>query len=229
MVEHAFGTSLASYRLPDGRVGFANRSAPRLRARITNHVEAVVGLDSLGEPQHTGLTSAADPQPTPACAQQLSTAATDYPGSVLFGANDVAHAYGFDKLYAAGDLGQGTTVALVEFAPFDAGDIATFQACYGTSAAVNALAVDGGAGQPTPNGPLAPDEVEGDLDIETMIGLAPGATIDVYEAPSNAATGALDAFAAAIANPAVSVISFSFGACESLLDPAQETAEATLF
>src|SRR5262249_44872619 len=142
----------------------------------------------------------AGPQPTAACGQQIAAAAPHYPGSVLYDTSDVAHAYGFDNLYGAGNLGQGSTVALIEFATFKPGDIATFQSCYGTNTTINVIPVDGGPDARATVG----EQVEAELDIETVIGLAPGATIVVYEAP-NENSAALDAFAAAIANPAVDV------------------------
>jgi subtilase family serine protease len=230
VVERAFGTSLASYRLPDGRIGFANRSAPLLPAAVAKDVAAVVGLDSLGAFHRAALARAsAGPQPSAACAQQVSAAAAGYPGSTLYTTSDIAHAYGFDALYGAGNLGRGTTVALIEFAPYLAGDVAAFQACLGSSTAVNAIPVDGGAGPPSADGQAVAGEVESELDIETVAGLAPASTIDVYEAPPSSTTAVLDAFAAAIANPDVDVISVSYGACEALLDPGFTTAEATLF
>ena len=46
------------------------------------------------------------------------------------------------------------------------------------------------------------------------MGLAPRATIDVYQAPNNVA-GILDAYQAMVNNPAVTIISTSWGACEA--------------
>jgi subtilase family serine protease len=239
-VERAFGTKLARYRLPDGREGFASSTAPLLPAGVAKHVSAIVGLDSLGPLQPTGLVRAtkrtatstalqphaatAGPVPSAACAAQINAAAPRYPGSVLYNTSDLAHAYGFDNLYGAGNLGQGTTVALIEFAPFVTSDIQTFQGCFGTSTAVNVTPVDGGPDARATAG----EQVEAELDIETVIGLAPRTTIDVYEAP-NTNSAALDAFAAAIANPAVDVISVSFGMCEPLSDVNFANAEAALF
>jgi len=45
--ERAFGVSLARYRLPGGRVAYANTSAPRLPASVAPLVTGVLGLDDL--------------------------------------------------------------------------------------------------------------------------------------------------------------------------------------
>jgi hypothetical protein len=51
-LEHAFGTTLADYRLPGGRVAYANLSAPVLPAVIAPYVQAVVGLDNVYQAEH---------------------------------------------------------------------------------------------------------------------------------------------------------------------------------
>jgi len=82
--------------------------------------------------------------------------------------------YGFDPLYALGDFGQGVKVALVEFEPNLPTDVAAYQVCYGTDTTVNYIPVDGGTGSGAGTGEAA-------LDIEDIIGLAPDATVDVYQ------------------------------------------------
>ena len=81
-------------------------------------------------------------------------------------------------LYGLGDLGAGVHVAIAEFEPNAPSDIAAYQHCYQTSATVRYLprgraVTDSGAGQG-----------EAALDIENVIGIAPRATIDVYQAPN---------------------------------------------
>jgi hypothetical protein len=51
-------------------------------------------------------------------------------------AAEIASAYGFDDLYAAGDGGSGSTVALFELEPYSAADIANYQSCYGTNTSI---------------------------------------------------------------------------------------------
>ncbi|HVP75275.1 MAG TPA: protease pro-enzyme activation domain-containing protein [Gaiellaceae bacterium] len=245
-IERAFAVSLARYRLPDGTVVFANTRAPRLPRDVAAHVSQIVGLDSLAAPRRagfvrarraaprTGVTRApaavaAGPQPTAACAQQIADAGQSYPRP-LVSSTDLAQAYGFGNLYQAGNLGQGATVALIEFSSFISDDIGTFAACYGITPHVQEIPVDGGPGPPVTFGPGVSNQVEAELDVEAVLGLAPGATIDVFEAPQNSpGSSALDVFTDAIDNPDVQVISTSWGRCEGASGSDLTGAEATLF
>ncbi|HYA08881.1 MAG TPA: protease pro-enzyme activation domain-containing protein, partial [Gaiellaceae bacterium] len=230
-IERAFSLSLARYRLPDGTVVFANTSAPRLPRDIAAHVSQIVGLDSLATPTHAALvrTHTAGPQPTASCAQQIADAGRGYPHP-LISSIDLAQAYGFGDLYQTGNLGQGVTVALVEFSSFIPADIDTFAACYGITPHVQEIPVDGGPGAPVTFGPGVSNQVEAELDIEAVLGLAPDATIDVYEASQDGpSSSALDVFANAIDNPDVQVISTSWGRCEGNSGTDLTGAEATLF
>ena len=244
-IERAFGVSLLRYRLPDGRAVYANTSAPRLPRDVAAHVSQIVGLDSLAAPARADIVRApevaprahatrvsaiagAGPQPTATCAQQIATASENYPHALISN-TDLAQAYGFSDLYQAGNLGQGATVALVEFSSFIPGDIATFGSCYGITPHVNEIAVDGGPGGPVTFGPGVSDQVEAELDIEAVLGLAPNATIDVFEAPQSSDNSSLDDFSAAVDNPDVQVISTSWGRCEGNSGEELTDAEATLF
>ena len=228
-IERAFGVSLLRYRLPDGRVAYANTTAPRLPRDVATGVAEIVGLDSLAPLRsHIVRAPEAGPQPTATCAQQIATASRNYPRS-LVSSTDLAQAYGFGDLYQSGNLGQGATVALIEFSSFLPADIGAFASCYGITPHVNEVAVDGGPGAPVTFGAGVGDQVEAELDIEAVLGLAPNATIDVFEAPQSADSSSLDVFSAAIDDPDVQVISTSWGRCEGNSGTSLTDAEATLF
>ncbi|MGH2871232.1 MAG: S53 family peptidase, partial [Solirubrobacteraceae bacterium] len=152
-----------------------------------------------------------------ACGAAAATAAA-YGG---YTADGIAAAYGLSGYWSAGDEGQGATIALYELEPFSAADVAAYQACYGTSATVTVVAVDGGAGE-------GPGSGEAAMDVEDLIGLAPRATIRVYEAPANGA-GAFDAYSRIVSDDSAQVISTSWGLCEQLEGQASAQAENTLF
>jgi Pro-kumamolisin, activation domain/Putative Ig domain/Bacterial Ig-like domain (group 3) len=223
---HAFSLAFQRLALASGRTAFANTQAPLFDASVAGLVQGVVGLDTLSVPQPLGIRIAhgrADraphvvtggPQP---CPQAVGSA----PGQDAYTADQIASAYRFSSLYGAGDEGAGQTIALSEFEPDASSDIAAYQSCYGTSASVSDVAVDGGAGSGYGSGEAA-------LDIEDLIGLAPAASVLVYQGP-NSSTGVYDTYNAIISQDRASVISTSWGECESQEGSSAASSENTLF
>lgn len=201
----AFGRSSAARPLalrdPTHRAGPLSRI---LSSRLTNQ---------------SSVTTAAGPQP---CAAATTAAAAVHANTD----QTIAGAYGFDSLYAAGDEGQGVTVGIYELESDDPADIAAFQACYGTHAAISYVRVDGGAGSGAGSDEAA-------LDIENLIGFAPRARVIVYQGP-NAPTGVpgsgpYDVFSAIINQDRAQVVSISWGQCEQQLGSLAQEAESVLF
>ncbi len=226
-MSRAFATSFERYRVGGGRTVFANRVAPALPASVSDLVQGVIGLDSLQVPHPAGLqkagrlphghgTTAKDtiaPGESQPCTQGASSGG--------YTAGQIAAAYGLSDLYAAGDGGSGTTVALFELEPYSASDIAAYQACYGTATPVSNITVDGGPG-------TGPGQGEAALDIEDMIGLVPNASVLVYEG-RNSGASAMDTYRAIISQNRAKVISTSWGLCEPQEGSAAAGAENDLF
>jgi len=162
------------------------------------------------------------PQPCATATQHVTLG--QQAGMSPYTADQLASAYRLSTLYRAGDLGQGQTVALIEEEPYDPTDVADYQACYGTNASVTNVDVDGGPG-PYVSG--RSDDGEAALDIEVVTGLAPKASVLVYEGPASTASP-VDILSAIVSQDAAKVISSSWGACESDTDPAVIAAENTL-
>ena len=223
----AFSIGFDRYRLPGGRIAFANTKAPLFAGAAAGYVSAVVGLDTLSRPRPLGPSRPAkrsmreSPQVVTGGPQPCSTAVADAGLDGAYTADQLASAYNFSGLYGAGDEGSGVTVALLELEPDLAGDISAYQSCYGTDATVTYVPEDGGAGSGAGQGEAA-------LDIEDVIGLAPKATVDVYQAP-NTNTGWIDDITAIVDNSAVHVMSTSWGLCESDAGSSVIGAEGTLF
>ena len=106
---------------------------------------------------------------------------------------------------ARGTVGAGATVALYELEPFVA-RTSQYQNCYGTHAVITTTNVDGG--------PAPARSGEAALDIEDVIGLAPQASIDVYEGP-NTGREQFDTYEEIIGENTSMVISTSWGMCET--------------
>ena len=208
----AFATTLDRYELPDGASGVAATTPIHLGA-IAHLVSDVVGLDTVAPSASASVGAPAGPQP---CAAARAQAAQN--GS--YTPNQIAAQYGLSNFYAAGDEGRGVTIALYELEPFSQSDITAFQSCMGTSASVTTEAVDGGAG-------TGPGSGEAAMDVEDLIGLAPQASIRVYEGPQTG-VGAYDTYSRIVSDDAAQVISTSWGLCEALQGTAAAAAENTL-
>ena len=214
---------------PGGAVAFANTQAPLIGANVADDVQGVLGLDDVAESSWLGVhhraptaaSHAPSPHVTAAGPQACPAAVTQAAHFHAYTADQFAASYNFASLYAAGDEGAGITVAVFEQEDNLASDIAEYQACYGTSAALSYIAVDGGAGGAIPNGEAAED-------IEIVIGLAPKAHVDVYQAPSTL-KAELDNYTAMVDRDTAQVISTSWGQCEAQSGSALLSGENTVF
>jgi subtilase family serine protease len=237
-IDRAFHVNLVRYRLPGGRRAFTTLSPPSISASVAADVEGVVGLSDVVRPMSFALHSsrpsgddasarpavrASSRGPTPCAA---ATAVAQNYGS--FTANQLANYYDMAPLYSEGDFGQGVSVALVELEDDSPADIAAYQSCYGTHATVNYVPVDGGTSPDRTYGQSGTGEAA--LDIENVIGIAPKATIDVYQGPQNADTSQiLDLYSAIINADSDRIVSTGWGSCEPDADPPLLKAEHNLF
>lgn len=209
----ALHTRFARYRLASGRVAIANTSAPRLPGGAAQVAQAVIGLNTLtsaaarplARPRLAagGRPAAREPRPCAAAiARRKQEGAWTY--------DQLARAYNVGAVHVSDSIGSGGTVALFELQPFSTRDIAGFQACYGTSADVTSIDVDGGA----PPG----HAVEPTLDIDTVIGMAPQAHILVYSAPGTSyAQSTIDLYTRIVDDNRAQVLSTSYGVCEPVV------------
>jgi subtilase family serine protease len=234
-LSRAFDVVLSRIREPGGLTAVVNSLPPAVATAIAPAVQAVVGLDDLGavrpldvRPTRTAAHATARVAPHVATGgpQPCAAASGAAPGQDAYTADEIASAYDFSGLYTAGDLGQGTTIGIYELEPDDNNDIAAFQSCYGTSAPVSYVPVDGGAGSGAGSGEAA-------LDIEQVVGLAPKANVIVYQGPNSNSNGPgagpYDVFATMINDDRAQVITTSWGQCEALEGSADAHAEETLF
>jgi subtilase family serine protease len=229
-MERAFSTGLVRYRFRTRRVGYSNSAAPSMPAAVAPYVQTVVGLDDVHQ-EHSLMTQpASSSRATHALAQATALSSSPQPCGAArslasavgtYTADQLASAYSYAPLYAAGDVGSGQTIALFELEPNLASDIAAYQACYQLHDSVSYVAVEGGAGTGAGQGEAA-------LDIETVMSLAPNANILVYQAP-NTLNDAYAETAAIVSQNRASVISDSWGGCEADTTAQFMNAENTLF
>ncbi|HTC14403.1 MAG TPA: S53 family peptidase [Steroidobacteraceae bacterium] len=216
-IEKAFAVELHSYEVP------ATRSTPAYRYRaplgaahvasaVAGSVTAVLGLDT--QPKlHPNLRPALQGPSKETLNPQHhggSVNTPDPPGewTVL----DYADYYDVNPLYRSGLTGKGRTLAIVTLASFTQSDAYTYWQAVGLKVNPNRITevqIDGGAGPPSD----AAGSDETTLDVEQSGGLAPGASILVYEAP-NTSQGFVDGIAAAIDSNSADSISTSWGLWE---------------
>lgn len=245
-VESAFHTTLANYKLPNGDVGRATSTAVKLPASISSKVTVVAGLDNLVHAQSAGLIRATTAQrkagsypaakasPVPHVAGAPSACAAAQSDAATYGGltdDQIANAYGAFGLYQAGDTGQGQSIAVFELEPFAPSDVLTFDQCYFGNTAAAAMAgrlhtipIDGGQA-------AGPGSGESILDVDDVSALAPGANIDVYEAPNNT-FGSLDEYNTIVNADSDQVITTSWGLCETAIqqgEPGFQQEENSIF
>lgn len=244
---HAFGTGFRNVRLKDGTTDYLNTSAPSLPANVASSVTGIVGLSSINTvsshhsavrraSRHSSATASVSGRSsrtvtahtyTPAlCADFTGSGLTD--GTDYYSPGKLAGAYGMSSSATAG---AGQTVAVFELENVDAGSIAAYQSCVGTSTSVSNVYVDttAGAGAPATDGSVG---VESALDIEDLIGLVPGAAIIDYQGPDAASAtdqNVLDVYQRMVTDDQAQVISTSWGECEAVESSATASAENTVF
>jgi len=243
-VESAFGTGLERYRLADGSIGETRTAPLEVPATIAKYVTSVVGLDNTVRLRPSGIFRASQrprgsypaasapsfthPTGSPTACSDASNAAQQFGGLTD---DQIANAYGVFGLYGAGDTGAGQSIAVFELEPFLTSDLQTFDTCYfGASQAttmlsrVHTINVDGGPG-------AGPGSGEAILDVQDVSAFAPGANIDVYQAP-NSTFASFDEYAKIVNDDVDKIVTTSWGFCAQALQqgsPGVQQAENVIF
>lgn len=124
-------------------------------------------------------------------------------------------AYGFDPIYQAGITGRGQHIAVATYMGFNIQDVQDF---YKLSNLSPGPTVD----QVQFNGEPALDDnaaVETELDAEFSGMMAPGASIHVFASATNDDAGEAQLFTAILDDNRSHVVNYSWGSCETGLDP----------
>ena len=242
-VQTAFSTPISKYRLSSGKTGYDNATAPEVDDTVAPQIEGILGLDTLNPPQpSTSVPEASQAAAHPAADLAAPTLASGQPTPTGSGctasisgvanatgaleAPDLAQAYGLDSLYSSGDYGAGATIALLEMsgAGYSSSDINTFAGCYGITLGPNQVtqvAVGGG-------GATGAGTAEAELDIETVLSLAPKANVEVYEGGHS--DNLYDVFNQIVSDDTAKIVSASWtNGCEAYVGQSFQNSENTLF
>lgn len=200
-VESAFGTQMNRYRV-GGETHFANASDLQIPAALSGILQSVGNLNDF-RPRPQVRIPTANPQFTAKTSNQHNLTP-----------KDVATIYDINPAYNSGYTGSGQTIVVVGQSEISQSDIEAFQTAAGlTVKAPNQILVSGSGTAQTVSG----DEAESDLDVEYAGAIARGATIDFVYTGNNANDNVYDSLNYAITNRLGSVISMSYGTCETLM------------
>lgn len=141
------------------------------------------------------------------------------------GLGPVAVANGYDLPVQHGYNGSGHATGVAISGDYSDTDLTTYLNYFGiarTGPATTRVSVDGGA----PYNPAYANtnaSLEATLDVETIVGLAPGTHLYMYLFPDLSSVHIEDGYNRAVADNAVDVLNSSFGGCETG-DPTFDTA-----
>lgn len=222
-LEAAFASRLVADQSAGGGVTAYFATSATLPESVAHAITAVDGLSSWQRPHIVHLTangsSVEHTTSTPSIKKPGNCAGADFLQSsdgTSFLPNQQAAAYGIASEWAQGDNGAGQTIAIYELANFVPSDVNGFFACYGLKPSITVVNVDGGPQAADDAGGTSGPEGEADLDIEEAGVLAPGASIIVYQGTQNLGSGGLDTFQSIASADKASVVTTSWGGCESV-------------
>ncbi len=156
-----------------GRTFYAPATPPKLPTDFANTIDAITGLDNYSLPPKHDL-HITYPQ-----ASQVSRYGTRdcSPADQTLTLGDVAGAYGYNRLWQRGVHGENMTINLVEIDSSYQDDIQNYLGCVNFKGHLSFVNVDG-----------HPSDAQGEstLDIQMAAGLAPAASIKVYQTDGNA-------------------------------------------
>jgi len=127
---------------------------------------------------------------------------------------DFAAIYDLNPLYSAGFTGSGVTIVIVGQSAITTTDITNFQSAADLTQKAPTVTLVPNSGISTLNDTNG-DEDESDLDVEWSGAIAKGATINFVYVGNNQSFSAFDSIQYAVDNNLGSIISSSYGACES--------------
>lgn len=196
-IEQSFGTRLYTYQ--EGKERFyANAQVVKLPAAVAAVVVSVSGLNDQGRER---------PQIARSEIARLGSQSHAHREGQALTPQDIATAYDLQPLYHQEITGNGTTIALVEYADYDPNDIATYDSQFGINGNVERVAVGTARGS---GAGLGEGQDECELDIEMANAVAPDAHVLVYEAPNNSA-GTLAMWNQIVSDNRAQTVSTSWG------------------
>src|SRR5580700_2537542 len=202
-VESAFGTEMHYYTL-NGTRYFAPSTDLSVPAAVSSLVESVSNLSTFRPKPHVKYRS-----PQIALRPDFTSSQS---GDHFLSPKDIATIYDITPAYNAGFNGSGQALAVVGQSSIVVSDIENFQLAAGLAKKDPTQILVPSSGTAVVS---SGDESESDLDLEYSGAIAPGATIYFVYVGSNTNFSVFDALTYAIDSRTASVITISYGSCES--------------
>ncbi len=210
-----FGTAIDRVVAPGIGATYTNVRAGFVPPEIAGMVLAVAGLDAATRPQKSIARLPRFVHPTRPDARQG--------GEPVFGPDGGYGPLVYISSYALpaanGKVGQGRASGVATDNDFLDSDLSGYLSYFGikrTGPASQRVLVDGG---PPPG--LGPDSDETTLDVETIVSLAPGTALYVYEAPYDEPTNGnfIDIYNQVVSDNLVDTLNSSYTYCEKAIKP----------
>lgn len=229
VLQRAFNTRINDYS-HNGRHFYAPAVAPSVPAALASMVQSVIGLSTAAHftphlvPRYIERTGAGHGILAGRSNTQAHGAAAANSTPSGFSPQQIATAYNWPSITSTAS-GSGVTIAIVtaESTNLAASDYDGFWNQYGLPThTVNIINVDGSA-----SATGGTDETT--IDVERSGAMAPGATIDVYDANSASLTDFTDAYNQVVTANTAQVLSTSWGTAESNMSSSTIQADDNIF
>ncbi len=198
-LEQAFQTEMHYYNI-GGERHFAPSTALSVPTAIASTVE--------------GVRNVSDFRPKPMHIRTRKAFTSGQSGSVFFSPGDIAITYDINPLYNTGVDGTGQSIAVIGQSAIQNSDIENFQNAAQLPVKDPISVIVPGSGTSTL---YSGDQGESDLDIEWAGAVAKGATINFVFTGNNTNFNAYDSLQYAIDEKIGTIISISYGTCETAL------------
>lgn len=208
LFESVFGTKIAFGTARSGEEIHSLVQSASVPERLSL-VDSIGGLDTTRKfhHHHVMLANSQDAAPGGLSPTQVQTA------------------YGFNPIYKSGVNGAGQHIAIATYDGFMVGDVTNYYKLLKISPAPTVDQVTYN-GTPTYNEDSA---VETQLDAEFSGMMAPGASVHVFASAQNSDLGEEQMFTAILDDNRAKTVNYSWGECETGLDPTHVTNMTTIF
>ena len=202
-VEQAFATEMHFYKV-NGTQHFAPSTLLSVPSALAPTVLGIKNLDDFRPRPHVVFGKNGRVKPAFTSPQT---------GDVFFAPGDIATAYDIKPLYSASITGLGQSITIVGQSAIQVSDIEAFQNAAGLAVKDPTQFLVPNSGNSTVE--AGGDEGESDIDLEWAGAIAPGATINFVYTGSSSNYGAFDSIQYAIDQKIGTIISNSYGTCET--------------